>query len=73
MSYAIVYSSQTGNTAQLATHIKHILPAKELVYFGSVSPDALHADIFLFLFLHCSMTYFVPLDCPSQNGITSSA
>ncbi len=34
MSYAIVYSSQTGNTAQLATHIKHILPAKELVYFN---------------------------------------
>lgn len=45
MSYAIVYSSQTGNTAQLATHIKHILPAKELIYFGSVSPEALHADI----------------------------
>ena len=45
MSYAIVYSSNTGNTAQLAQRIKHILPPKELIYFGAPAVEATQADI----------------------------
>ena len=38
MSYAIVYSSRTGNTAQLAQAIKEALPQEDCLYFGQ--PDA---------------------------------
>ena len=45
MSYAIIYSSNTGNTAKLAECIKHILPSDKLIYFGSPADEAMQADI----------------------------
>ena len=44
MSYAIVYSSRTGNTALLAQAIRDALPGEECVYFGAPSQEALAAD-----------------------------
>lgn len=38
MSYAIVYSSRTGNTELLARAIQSALPAEDCLYFGG--PDA---------------------------------
>jgi flavodoxin len=34
MTYSIVYSSQTGNTALLAQQIKAAVPEKDLIFFG---------------------------------------
>lgn len=45
MSFAIVYSSHTGNTAQLAQRIKCFLPANKLIYYGVPATEALRADI----------------------------
>ena len=45
MSYAVVYSSNTGNTTMLAECVKSVLPAEELIYFGTPAPEALQADI----------------------------
>ena len=44
MSYAIVFSSRTGNTRLLAETIREALPPEECVYFGEPSPQALPAD-----------------------------
>lgn len=44
MSYAIVYSSRTGNTAQLAQAIKEALPQEECLYFGQPDAKALAAQ-----------------------------
>lgn len=44
MTYAIVYSSRTGNTALLAQTIRETLPAGDCVYFGTPDPKALAAD-----------------------------
>ena len=44
MSYAIVFSSRTGNTRLLAETIRDILPQGECVYFGEPSEQALKAD-----------------------------
>ncbi|MDD4849331.1 MAG: flavodoxin family protein [Gemmiger sp.] len=44
MTYAIVYSSQTGNTAQLAGALKAALPASSLVYCGAPDAAAPQAD-----------------------------
>lgn len=43
MSYAIVYSSKTGNTQLLAQTIKDTLPENECVYYGNPSQQALSA------------------------------
>ena len=43
MSYAIVYSSRTGNTALLAQTIREALPREECLYFGPPDPQALAA------------------------------
>lgn len=45
MSYAIVYSSRTGNTALLAQTIQNMLPQKECCYFGTPSQDALGGEV----------------------------
>lgn len=45
MQYAIVYSSPTGNTAQLAQAIREALPAAGCLYFGQPDPKALEAEI----------------------------
>lgn len=45
MSYSIVYSSRTGNTALLAEEIKNALPEEECVYFGEPNSKALEADM----------------------------
>ena len=37
MTYAIIYSSRTGNTKLLADGIRSVLPAESCVYFGPVS------------------------------------
>lgn len=44
MSYSIVYSSRTGNTALLAQTIRDTLPAGDCVYFGAPDAKALAAD-----------------------------
>ena len=43
MSYAIVYSSRTGNTAMLAQAIREALPQEKCLYFGEPDPKALGA------------------------------
>ncbi len=44
MSYAIVFSSQTGNTKLLAEALKSNLPQEECLYVGAPDPEALNAD-----------------------------
>ena len=44
MSYAIVYSSQTGNTRLLAETLRRALPQEDCLYFGTPDPRALEAD-----------------------------
>ena len=44
MSYAIVYSSRTGNTALLAKAVQETLPQADCVYCGAPAPEALAAD-----------------------------
>ncbi len=44
MSYSIVYSSRTGNTALLAQAIREALPAGDCLYFGAPDAQALEAD-----------------------------
>lgn len=44
MSYAIVYSSRTGNTALLAKTIREILGEETCVYFGPPAPQAFAAE-----------------------------
>ena len=44
MSYAIVYSSKTGNTALLAQTLRQTLPESDCIYFGAPAPEALAAD-----------------------------
>ena len=44
MTYAIVYSSRTGNTEQLARTIKACMPAEGCVWFGGPNVAALAAD-----------------------------
>ncbi len=45
MHYAIVYSSRTGNTAQLADTIHKTLPAGDCLYYGAPDQKALEADV----------------------------
>ncbi len=45
MNYAIVYSSQTGNTAQLAQRLASLLPASQLIYQGGPAAQAMEADL----------------------------
>ena len=44
MSYAIVFSSKTGNTRLLAETLRAALPQEECSYFGAPAPAALEAD-----------------------------
>lgn len=44
MSYAIVYSSRTGNTTMLAQAVREALPQEDCRYFGAPAPQALAAD-----------------------------
>ena len=44
MSYAIVYSSRTGNTRLLAETIRRSLDPADCLYFGEGDPAALAAD-----------------------------
>ena len=44
MSYSIVYSSRTGNTALLAQAIREALPQEECSSFGAPHAEALGAD-----------------------------
>lgn len=43
MSYAIVYSSRTGNTRALAEAVRAALPPEDCCYFGPPDPAALNA------------------------------
>ena len=45
MKYAIVYCSQTGNTAQLAECLQKVLPQEKVIYVGSPDTAATEADI----------------------------
>lgn len=44
MTYAIVYSSKTGNTRLLAEALRDTLPAGDCLYFGIPSDEALRAE-----------------------------
>ena len=44
MSYAIVYSSRTGNTKALADAIRAVLPPEDCCYFGTPDAAALAAQ-----------------------------
>ena len=44
MSYAIVYSSKTGNTKLLADALHSYLPQADCCYFGNPNPAAMEAD-----------------------------
>ena len=44
MSYAIVFSSKTGNTELLADTLHSCLPQTECCYFGNPNPAAMEAD-----------------------------
>ena len=44
MSYAIVFSSKTGNTKLLADTLHTCLPQESCCYFGTPDPAALEAD-----------------------------
>ena len=44
MSYAIVYSSKTGNTKILADTLHDCLPQEGCDYFGVPDPAAMEAD-----------------------------
>lgn len=44
MTQAIVYTSQTGNTAQLAQCIRTLLPPEQVLYMGDIQPQALQAE-----------------------------
>ncbi len=44
MKYAIVFSSQTGNTKQLAEVVSSVFPQADLCIFGSPSQEALQAE-----------------------------
>lgn len=42
MKYSIVFSSRTGNTAELAEQVKEVLPQEDCMYFGA--PDGINVD-----------------------------
>ena len=44
MSYALVFSSKTGNTRLLADTLRASLPQNECTYFGAPAPEALEAE-----------------------------
>ena len=44
MSYAIVFSSKTGNTKLLADTLHTCLPTGNCCYFGTPDPAAMEAD-----------------------------
>ena len=44
MSYAVVYSSHTGNTALLAEAVREALPQEDCIYFGTPDLKALTAE-----------------------------
>lgn len=45
MTYSIVYSSATGNTARLAQAIRDALPPSDCLYFGPPDPAAQAAEL----------------------------
>ena len=44
MTYAIIYSSKTGNTRLLAEILRDTLPTADCLYFGEPSDEALRAE-----------------------------
>ena len=46
MSYAIVFSSKTGNTELLADTLHSCLPQADCCYFGNPNSAAMEADTF---------------------------
>ena len=49
MSYAIVFSSKTGNTELLADTLHNCLPQEDCCYFGIPNPAAMEADTLLWV------------------------
>lgn len=45
MKYAVVFESRTGNTAELAEHIKSLISPENLAFFGKPSAYAAQADL----------------------------
>ena len=46
MKNAVVFSSKTGNTKQLADEIRNVLPKETIKYFGSPETAPLDADCY---------------------------
>ena len=46
MKNAVVFSSKTGNTKQLADEIRNVLPEETIKYFGSPETAPLDADCY---------------------------
>ena len=44
MTYAIIYSSKTGNTRLLAETLRDTLPTADCLYFGEPNDEALRAE-----------------------------
>lgn len=44
MTYAIVYSSRTGNTERLAQAVRQALPPTDCLYYGPPDPRAMEAE-----------------------------
>lgn len=44
MTYAVVYSSRTGNTERIARAVREALPAEGCIYFGQPDMEAQKAD-----------------------------
>lgn len=61
MKYAIVYSSLSGNTKQIAQAIYSVLPKEECIYFGDVK----HADVSQAEFIICG-SWSDKGDCSSE-------
>lgn len=45
MSYAVVYSSRTGNTERLAEQVRYILGEEKCTYFGGVPEEVPEAEV----------------------------
>ena len=68
MSYAIVFSSKTGNTELLADTLHNCLPQADCYYFGSPNPAAMEADTLYVCLLYTSNV----LVCDDDQQIVES-
>ena len=71
MSYAIVFSSKTGNTALLAQTLQEQLPQADCCYFGAPDTAALAADT-LYVGFGGSAPYFEKILAATRKALDGS-